>query len=55
MKKLRIFGKNYDETFEVTVDNIMEIRVSLTVELHNRDNPDDLWQVEEIDDTEEVE
>jgi hypothetical protein len=47
--KLRIKGKKYDATFDVTLDNDMEHRVGLTVELHNRDNPDDQWTVEVID------
>jgi hypothetical protein len=46
---LRIYGPDYDESFEVTDDNRMRERVSVTVELHNRDNPDDQWQVEEIE------
>ena len=45
---LRITGANYDETFEVTPDNQMVERVAITVELHNRDYPDDPWTVEEV-------
>lgn len=47
--KLRIYGDDYDETFEVTEDNNMVYRVAVTVELHNRDNPTMLWSVEEIE------
>lgn len=46
IKSLTIIGKDYRETFDVTPDNDMVHRVDLSVELHNRDNPDDLWTVE---------
>ena len=47
--KIRIFGKNYDEIFDVTDQNNMKSRAEMTIYLHNRDNPDNNWSMEEIE------
>lgn len=54
MKTVNIINKTGDVMESHVIDNDVIVHAcGLTVEIHNRDNPDDLWAVEAVGDEEE--